>query len=243
MKIKALLVDDEAHARTLFKRVLDLMEHKLEIVGEAENLPQAIQSIHALKPDVVFMDIDMPNFSGLQIQEFFQTDRPFKLVYVTAHADYAIEALRGQAFDYLTKPIELDDLQRCLKRLEEAVITTPSDQVSVKSNHQKLTVQSHQGTLYIDLADIVLLEASAMYSIVHTDNDQVIISKPLKEFAFLENNKFYRVHRSYMINTEKVKKINSVDALEVEMINGEKIPVSRKRKDEFKTFMKKEFGV
>lgn len=242
MKWKAIIVDDEQHARTLFRQVLDMLDHSVEIVGEAEDLPGAFRLISSQQPDIVFMDINMPGYSGLQIQDFFQEDRPFKLIYVTAHPDYVIDALRGQAFDYLTKPLEISELDRCLKRLD-TLTSSKEDMPEQGGNSRKLKVQSHQGTLYINLSDITMIEASSMYSVVHTTKEQIIVSKPLKEFEFLEKNRFFRVHRSYIINTEKVSKINSVNTLEAVLSDGQKIPVSRTRKEHFIDYMHRTYGV
>lgn len=242
-KITAIIVDDEQHARSLLKRVLEFFEHNIYIVGEANNLPGAIKLIHEWQPNVVFMDIDMPQYSGLQINDFFK-DYSFKLVYITAHDNYAIDALRIKAFDYLVKPIEMEQLKTCVERIQSEVeaqgrSTTDSEPTKIT----RLEVHSLQGISYVPLDEIFYFEASAMYTIVHTDVEQIIISKPLRDFEYLKAAGFYRIHRSFMVNTAKIKRFLKIESDEVEMTNGTKIPVSRSNKDEFKNYMSKTFSV
>lgn len=241
-KITAIIVDDEPHARNLLQKVLEFFDHNVYIVGEASNLPEAIKLIHEWTPDIVFMDIDMPQYSGLQINDFFK-DYNFKLVYITAHDNYAIDALRIKAFDYLVKPVEVDQLQSCIQRIQNELDETTKRVNTDMTRISRLEINSLQGVSYLPLEDIFYMEASAMYTIVHTDNKQVIISKPLKDFEYLKASGFYRVHRSFMVNTSKIKRFLKVETNEVEMTNGTKIPVSRSNKDEFQQFMSKSFGI
>ena len=236
-KISAIVVDDEAHARDLMKGVLGLFESKVEIIDEAENLPGAVRKIQELKPRVVFLDIEMPKFSGLQIKEFI--DDNILIVYVTAHSQHAIEALRLEAFDYLLKPLDLDNLKRCVARIEEHFekIDKKAKETLLTSD-KKLVVNSQQGTHFIDIDQISFIEAASMYSVIHYRNEQLIVSKPLKEFMHLENNAFFRVHRSYLVNTKKIKHFSSAYGNEILLEDGAKVPVSRSTKEKFMLYMK-----
>src|SRR5690606_19622479 len=102
------------HSLSLLKNVLKLFPNNVRVIGEASNLPQAVQLINQTKPHAVFMDIRMPMYSGLQVNDFFDETREFKLIYITAHSQHAIEALRIQAFDYILKPVEKTQLSRCI---------------------------------------------------------------------------------------------------------------------------------
>lgn len=238
--MKAIIVDDEQHAIELFQKVSKLFENNLEIVATATNLPDCVLLINEHRPDVVFMDIDMPNYSGLQIQDFF-SKKFFEVVYVTAHGEYAIEALRQAAFDYLLKPIDAKSLRKCLDRLE-VHLKLKQQETQEKKNEtpvrpKRIVVNSHQGTYFIELDKVLYIEASSMYCIIHTNTDQIIVSKPLGEFDYLEEFAFFRVHRSYLVNTSFVSKFSNAEGNEVELQNGKKIPVSRTRKDAFKAYM------
>lgn len=239
--IKALLVDDEVHARTLFKELVRMANLPVQILGECDNLPGAIQFLNKEKVDVVFMDIDMPNYSGLQIADFFD-DYHFKLVYVTAHDNHVIEALRKKAFDYLIKPIDIDELKNCIDRIQKE---SDSTKVSIKGDdHQQIAIHTLQGVDYIPVNDILYLEASAMYTSIRTINNQeFIVSKPLKEFQFLQDYGFYRTHRSFIVNIRKIKRFLVIEGHEVEVIDGKKIPVSRNRKEAFLEFLNQEIKI
>ncbi len=243
MEIRALLVDDEQHAIDLFKKIVDIFPNQLKIVGEANNIPDALRKIEELKPDVVFLDVEMPNYSGLSIRDFVGKNTLFEIVYVTAHSDYAIEAIRLSAFDYLLKPVDEEALERVVSRLIPLVSEKNVEKGAGIHNedNKKVLVNTHQGTYYIDVVNILFIQASAMYSIIHTEKDQVVVSKPLKDFSYLNKMEFFRTHRSYLVNTKKIIKFSSKEGTEVEITGGYKVPVSHARKDEFKVFMKNRF--
>ena len=236
-KISAIVIDDEQHARDLLKSVLGLFEHNIEIIGEGENLPEAVRKIQELKPKVVFLDIDMPKFSGLQIREFISDE--VLIVYVTAHGHYAIEALRLEAFDYLLKPIDIEGLKKCITRIEQYFEkhTLQEDKIS-KTLDQKIAISTQQGTHFVSKEDVFYIEAAAMYAIIHFEKEQLIVSKPLKEFSYLEGDGFFRTHRSFLVNTKKIKRFSSVYGSEVVLENGGTVPVSRSSKESFMQFMK-----
>ncbi len=242
--LKAILIDDEQHAVELLENVLKLFKNNIQIVGKAYNLPKGIQLINDLKPDVVFLDIDMPNYSGLQIDDFYN-QKTFELVFVTAHAEHAIQAMRIEAFDYILKPIEIESLKNCINRLNDKILTKSSIQLKHdnSNNNKKIEINTHKGTFYINISDIYYIEASSMYSVIHLMNEQIIVSKPLKDFEYLINNQFYRVHRSFLVNTEKIIKFSQYDGSEVELNNGFKVNVSISKKDDFKLYMRRIYGI
>jgi two-component system, LytTR family, response regulator len=238
-KIRALIIDDEQHAIDLLRKVLELFENHIEIVGSANGLPEGLQKIQSLQPELVFLDIEMPNYSGLQIKDFIPDQRDFEIIYVTAHSEYAIEAIRVSAFDYLLKPIDIDNLKTCLNRLYPKIESRRASFSLEKEVEpiEKLAINTHQGTHYIELADIYYIEASAMYSIIHLEKEQIIVSKPLKDFSNLEEKHFFRSHRSFLINTKKVVKFTSKEGTEAQLTNGNFVPVSLSRKEAFKKRM------
>jgi two-component system, LytTR family, response regulator len=249
-RIRAVAVDDEQHALDLLKGVLNLFDNTIDIVAQAESLPEAINLINNHKPDVVFMDINMPRYSGIQIADFFQKGRDFELIFVTAHGQYAIDALRITAFDYLLKPVDANALEACYHRLKEKMlekkaIANQEETTSLApKNQQKIMINSHQGTFYIDPQEIDFVEASAVYCVVNLENgEQIIVSKPLGEFQKMLQENFYRTHRSYIVNTKKVQKYSNKDGSEIELLKGKKIPLSRSVKDDFIKFMQTKYGI
>ena len=243
--IRTIMVDDESHAINLMKKVLNLFPNNIELLGEAHDLPSAVQLINETKPDLVFLDIDMPNYSGLQINDFFGSNKLFKTVFVTAHSKYSIEALRQQAFDYLLKPLDINDLKKCIDRINLALEEQKTNSIKEINfeNEGKLMLNSHQGIVYLDIENIFFIEASGMYSIVHHADEPIIVSKPLKEFEFLEGKGFFRTHRSYIVNTKKIVRFYKVETNEIELENGKKLSLSRSKKEEFIQFMSDKYSI
>lgn len=238
--LKAVIIDDEQHAIDLFKHVLRLFENNIQLCGEALDLIDGLKMINEKKPDLVFLDIEMPNYSGLQIRDLLPDQLKTEIIYVTAHTEYAIQALRLEVSDYLLKPVDKTALQECFERVTRKLKMQNEKPATVdkKENSKKIAVNTHQGTYYMDTCDIIFLEASSMYCVIHTKNDQIVVSKPLGDFEETVGDKFFRVHRSYLVNTKFIKKLSVSDGNELELTNGKKIPVSRSRKEAFRNFMK-----
>ena len=141
------------------------------------------------------------------------------------------------------KPLKIDELRKCLDRISKLLRRERSGYPPlIDKRESKIPIRSQQGTIYLEVDEVNFIEASSMYSIVHTDNDQIVVSKPLREFEYLCDGVFYRVHRSYMVNTEKIKKFIRVQGNEVELKNGVSIPVSQRKIEQFKYFMQQQFG-
>jgi two-component system, LytTR family, response regulator len=235
--IKAVAVDDEQHAIDLLKGVLTLFENTIQVVGEANNLPDAVKLINSIQPDVVFLDIDMPKYSGIQIADFFENDRDFEIVFVTAHGQYAIDALRIKAFDYLMKPLDPDSLEKCYQRLCDGLNAKQfTSHIANVNEKETVMVQSHNGTTYIKTMEITHLEASRVYCIVHMiDGTQHIVSKPMGDYFAQLPLYFVRVHRSFVVNTRLVRKKLTKEGNELELKNGIRIPISKSHKEEFES--------
>jgi two-component system, LytTR family, response regulator len=226
--MKVILVDDENHAIQLFKGVVGLFNNAINVVGEANDLETAIDLINLHAPDVVFMDIDMPRMSGLKIVDFFDENREFQLVFVTAHSQFAIEALRIRAFDYLLKPIDPESLEQCYLRLCKKL---EQKQSNLACN--KLIVLTQKGLMGITKNEIVFLEASSVYCKIYMmDDSEYVITKPLGSFLPLLGEGFFRVHRSYAVNLSLVSHVSTIQPLMVVMSNGAKVSVARNQKNE-----------
>jgi two-component system LytT family response regulator len=234
IEIPIIIVDDEQHAIDLFTHVLGMFNNNLKIVGTAHNLPDALKLIEKLKPKAVFMDIEMPKYSGIQIADFITEQRDYEIIYVTAHSQYAIPAIKLPAFDYMLKPIDAEELNKCVQRLQEKLAKDKGN----TNEFQNLALTSHQGTQYIPMDNILYIEASAMYSEVYTKNEKIIVSKPLGEIEPSLSQDFYRVHRSHIVNAAHIIKVSNAEGCDVILDIGKSIPVSRQRKDGFMEFMR-----
>ncbi len=248
-KIKTLLVDDEKVVRSALREILQASFPSVEVVGEASNIPEAVREIHQHKPDLIFLDIEMPGYTGLQILEFFNADEiTFDIVFVTAFNEYAIQAFKLSAFDYLLKPVSETEIDKMLQRYKssKAQKQTANRMNLLKESLQnikteKIAIASTQGISFIELADIVLLEADGSYTNVRLSNGELLVaSKSIGEFeSLLENNtSFFKAHRSYLVNFKHVKSLTTKEGDQITMANGVVVPLSRYRKKEFEDYIR-----
>ena len=232
MKYKAIIIDDEAKARRLLQTLIEENCPEIEIIAQAEDVPNAVKAIHQFKPDIVFSDIDMPIYNGFQLLDFVdKTD--FELIYCTAHNDFALKAFEVSAVDYLVKPIQISLL---VKAVEKATLKENLKANALKKN----ALPNADGLRFVDLDNILYLEAEGAYThVVLKDNSKILISKKLKEFETLlsDNKNFFRTHRSFLINIDAIKQYIKSDGGSIIMSNHTEIPVARERKDDFQSLI------
>ncbi len=243
--ITVLIVDDEKAVRSALQEILKLNFPFVTIVGEAASIPEAVREIHALHPQLVFLDIEMPGYSGLQLLDFFNpAEIDFDIVFVTAFNEYAIQAFKISAFDYLLKPVNTEDLKKTLERYlgkqhrQQLIerIKLLKDSLTNEKFPTQIAVSSLQGIDFIHLQNIIALEASGTYTtLILAEGDAIVSSKPLGEFEELlkRNTNFFRVHRSHLINLHHVKKLSSKEGDNILLSKGIEVPLSRYRKKEF----------
>ncbi len=207
---KAIIIDDEEMARTLLKGLIENFCQQVEVVDSCPDLPTGVKSIYKNKPHLVFLDIEMPGHSGLELLEFFNIEEiNFHIIFVTAYNKYAIQAFKLSAIDYLLKPVEIEDLQKAIELFEKKI--DKQNLNILKNNFQqpqkKIAVHGSNSVKYIHLDDILLLEAEGSYTKLYLKNDNILIaSKNLKFFEdTLYNFKnFFRSHKSFIINLNHV---------------------------------------
>jgi two-component system LytT family response regulator len=246
--MKAVIVDDEALARKSLESLVEQFCPGLEVCSQAENVPQAIKVIMEHQPDIVFLDIEMPGFSGLELPNFFKDSKiDFHIIFTTAYAQYAVQAFRLSAVDYLLKPIDIEELQAAIekvKELDQAKTTTEQMQL-VQSNLQqpnnpeRIALSTAEGIEFVKPEEISFLQADGSYVHVHlVDGHSLMLSKKLGEFDFLEElPNFYKPHRSYLINLNQIQKYLRADGGAIVMNGGQQIPLSKHRKQEFMELM------
>ncbi len=248
-KTRVLLVDDELSVRELLKDMLSGFDY-LDIVGEARNVPEAVKLIHKHQPDLIFLDIEMPGYSGLKLLDFLNEEEiVFDIVFVTAFDEYAIKAFKLAAFDYLLKPVDENQLRDTLKRYlkKESRYQTSNRIDLLKATYReneiltRIAIPSTYGIEFVDIKDIVILEAENNYTrLILNNNKELMASKPLSEFEsmLLPSSNFFRAHRSYLINLKEVAKLNLKDGVFIEMKSGKSIPLSRYRRKDFEEIFK-----
>ena len=243
MKLKVIIVDDESHARSFLKKLCNhLYNDKIEIVDECDSVKNAVTSIKKYNPDIVFLDIQMPDENGFELIKYFESI-PFEIIFTTAHKEYAIEAIKNSALDYLIKPISIDDFKLSIARVEKV----KSDKINFdrykllaenitnqNTGKERIVFPSKTGFEVVQVNTIIFCKSDGAYTTVHTLDKKYFTSKSFKETCeLLYSSNFLKVHRSFLININFVIAFRS-DEFILEMITGDKIPVSDK------SFTKKE---
>lgn len=244
-KIKAIIIDDEERARRVLSGMLKEYCPDVEVISLCENVPQGVLEINRKKPDVVFLDIEMPDYSGFELLEFFK-DVDFEIIFVTAYNKYALRAFEVSAVDYILKPVRIDQLENAISKLQNKLRLTMVDRLELlKLNLQserikKIAVPVSDGLILIKVNEISHIDADGSYSTLYlVDGSNMLVSKKLKYFEDLlsNQNNFYRIHRSHLINIEYVKKYSRHDS-EISLENNQKIKVARDNKVEFEELIK-----
>ncbi len=210
--LKAILIDDEIFALKELQFHLKSL-NKVKVIGSFTNPFEAFFNIKNLEPDVIFLDIDMPEISGLYLaEEIVTTYKDLNIVFVTAYDKYAINAFELHALDYILKPYSTERIEKCISRIEK--IRTNNDNISlVNENYEetikKFFVSDGEDTILINLEDICYIEALNKYVQIRTEKMFYRSKHPLKYYeSKMKNLNFFRAHRSYIINLDKVIRIS-----------------------------------
>lgn len=242
--MKVIIIDDENKARRLISTLIAEQCPEISEQYEASDLESGVALIKEHKPDIVFLDIEMPKHSGLQIAEFFEPNEiSFQIIFITAYNEYAVQAFRLSAVDYILKPIDVTELKSAIdkakKNIEKNSITDKLDnlkKVFQQLSLNKMVLEVPKGILFVSHDDIVLFEADGMYTKVYMKNNEMqLICKPLKHFVDQLEDKpiFYKPHRSYLLNLRYMKELSKKDGFHIIMENNKTIPVAKEKKDEF----------
>ncbi|MGY0392209.1 LytR/AlgR family response regulator transcription factor [Bizionia sp. KMM 8389] len=249
--MKAIIIDDEKRARNLLSNLITAHCSSVISLEEAPDLASGVSLIKAFKPDLVFLDIEMPNQSGLDILEYFPNQIDFKIIFVTAYNQYAIDAFKLSAVDYLLKPVDVTELKEAVIKAEEAIKSNNFNEQLNKLRDSlkqlsidKIALEIPKGIMFASHNDIVYFEADGMYTHVQLlGGKQKTICKPLKHFVEqLENNTmFFKCHRSYLINLKYVDELVKDDGDYLLMNNQKRIPISKSKRDQFLEVIKETF--
>lgn len=250
--MRAILVDDEPDGIRTLKKLLELNCPEVEIVATCFDAEAVKQKLETVQPDVMFLDIQMPGKSGLDLlAELSPT--AFEVIFVTAHDEYMLQALQFSAVDYLMKPVDEDRLveavQRVKKRLSQEKTTGQSETLLHNINkvgsplEMRLCLPTLKGFTVVKLEEIVYCEAQRSYTIFRlVNNKTIMISKPLFDYdRLLAGTLFFRVHKSFLVNLLHVKEYMRGEGGTVIMSNGMEIEVSRRKKEQFLVKVKEFF--
>lgn len=229
--MKVVIIDDEPQAQLYLKTLLLEINPEIQVQDICNNLPQGVYSIAQHQPDVVFLDIEMPRFSGLEITQFIEKEKMnFGIIFTTAFDQYAIEAFKTNAIDYLLKPIDRDELKESLERfaIKKDIYAKVSNALHNVSPN-RLIIPSGNDYQIIYLSDILFLKAEGSYTVVYLrDNSTFTASRLLKNFeANLKTHPdFVRCHKSYIVNINEIESISRADGGYISLKNGNQIPLS-----------------
>jgi two-component system LytT family response regulator len=251
MTLKALIVDDEELARKNLNMLLDDYCPEVKVLGEAANIKEAKEKIETLKPEVVFLDIRMPRASeGFELLESIE-NRDFFVVFVTAFKDYALKAFNANAIHYVLKPVDVDDLKNAVAKVIETkkqfgedtenfktyfeAIKNLSVNIDNKGYGDKIAISHTKGIKLIDAKDVVYLEASGNCTMLYfTDGKRYLDTRTLKIYENILNpEKFYRIHKSHIINMRYLKEYLNEDGHIAVLKDGKVLPVARNRVSAF----------
>ena len=243
-KITCVIIDDERIAREAFKSICErYLKDQLEVKGLAESVKEGVELIKQHQPEIVFLDIEMPVESGFKLFDYFTT-YTFEVIFTTAFKQYAIDAIKYAALDYLLKPIDFIDLKEALSRYEKKRMTNTS-QVRIEtliSNlaagvdiNQKVAFPTMDGYQMEKLNNIMFCEGDVNYTKIHTnDGRMIMVSRTLKEVEeLLSSNYFFRVHKSFLVNLNYVKSYSRTENFGIYLDNSQWLPVSTRKNDEF----------
>jgi two-component system, LytTR family, response regulator len=250
--IRALLVDDEENNLENLEFMLVNDCEGLKVAGKARNAAEARKWLSQNTADVIFLDIHMPGETGFQLLQTLSTDSFKKVVFVTAHNEYALQAIKANALDYIVKPISINELQNTVTKIKtslahpgiavenEQVLSQFLESLGQRSARKKIALPHLGGISFIEVDDIVSLQADSNYTILHLLNMQkMVISKTLKDFEeLLDETQFARIHKSYIVSLKYIKEYSTIDGGIVKMTDGNQWSISRRQLEIFLQKMK-----
>lgn len=236
---KALIVDDEEKARNLLASFITEYLPELSIIDSVSNVMNAVKSINKNQPDIVFLDVDMPELNGFQLLDFFE-EINFHIIFTTAHSEYAVKAFQVSAIDFLLKPIQIGELLKSFEKVKKVNRLQNNElYATFKSNitekgFQKIALSISSGVLFVPLSEIIYLQAEGAYTnFIVKEGKKIMVSKKIKEFenVLSPENGFYRSHRSFIVNKEYIKQYIKSDGGSLLMNNNDEVSISKDMKE------------
>lgn len=241
--IRCILIDDESDSLEVMEWMLKTYCPQVKIEAVCNSAEKGIAEINRLKPDLIFLDIEMPNMNGFDMLEQFD-ELFFDIVFVTAYDQFAIKAFRYSALNYLLKPVGEDDLIETIQRIEKRKVIPSKEQMETlmqnikqesKQTVSRIALTTSDGMLFVATQDIIFCTSDNNYTtVVLTGGKKILISKTLKDIdETLSGPDFYRIHNSFLVNINHIKKFVRGDGGYVIMDDGTTVSISRNKKQEF----------
>jgi len=240
-KIRSIIIDDELNNCENLKNILERYCPEVEVSGMAHSAAEGLELITRERPQLIFLDIQMPGGSGFDMLESIRKPT-FDVIFVTAYNQYAIKAIRQSAIDYLLKPVNILELKEAVSRVaekmnhqhneNEKLLNYLENQKNTESQ-RKIALPSSERLLFVKVEDIVRCKGENNYTYIYlTDGSSILVSKTLKEYEeILSEEKFIRVHQSHLINALHVASFEKRDGGYLKMSDGSTVTISRQRKE------------
>lgn len=238
---RILIIDDEKRIRDFVKRMVDSFGFDVEVYTDGENVETGLKAIQELKPDIVFLDIQMPDGTGFDLLNQVG-EKNFELIFITAFQEYAIMAIKFSALDYILKPIDAEELKTALQNALDT-IDFKKDETQYEAlthnlnTHQKrkLVLKTQESVHVVDLNEIIRCEADKNYTFFYLNSGKkILVSRTLKDFELLlANHGFFRVQQSHLINLEYIDRYDKSEGGSVIMKDGAAVPLSTAKKEQF----------
>lgn len=244
--IKVVIIEDEKRAQIYLKGLIELHIPEIEICAVCDDLPSGVMAIRKLKPDLVFLDVEMPKYNGLEILNFFdEQEVNFSIIFTTAYSQYAIKAFKTSAIDYLLKPIDADELKDAVDRFAKKNMANFEKIETLKEilkNETKIAFPDGNNLVMISPSDILYLKADNSYTqIVQVNGKKMITSRFLKNFeeSLKGFPQFFRCHKSYIVNADYTESFNKSNGGTIIIKDKIEIPISQDKVEEFLSIFKK----
>jgi two-component system LytT family response regulator len=244
--MRIFIVDDEPDAVEALKNIINRLDENYSVCASSNNPHEAVGLILQHKPDVVFLDIEMPEMSGFELLETLP-EINFEIIFATAFEHYALQAIKNNAIDYIVKPISVTDVSNALAKAKNKSKETSSKRKKYvqllqdleKSNHDRIKITTTRGWEFIVLDELIRIEADGVYTKAYVQNgDLLTITKPIKKLEEeLSKRYFFRPHRSHLINVKQVIRFDSSQN-SIIMSDNSKVPLARRRNKAFNDLLK-----
>ncbi len=240
--INAIIIEDDKNNIEVLRALLEKFCPEVSVTGSALTAGDGVQLIKANQPDLIFLDVELGNETGFDVIKNFPS-AAFKIIFTTAHEQYAFKAIKASCIEYLLKPVNYRELQEAVKKFaSQKNLSVNQKKIEVlldnlgntNSAFNKLAIPTSDGYAFLNASEIMYCQADLNYTLIHTSkNERLVSSKNLKEFEeLLSAPVFFRCHKSYIINLNYIKKFNRADSV-VYMTNETAIDIAVRKKEEF----------
>lgn len=240
--IRSIIIEDEPHSQKTLHNFIKKYCAQVEVVSVASTIKMAVEQVHLLKPDLIFLDIDLPDGTGFELLE--QIKQPWPgIIFVTAYNQYAVKAFQISAIDYLLKPVDPELLVKAIEKANHSKDNPEQQAKKIAALHEnrlsgrlsKMALPTQNGIQLVKIDEVIRLEADGNYTTIFLkDQCKILVSKKIKEFeALLEDTHFFRIHQSHIVNLEVIDRYIKGEGGTVILEDGSQLEVARRRKEEF----------